>query len=82
MLEESKRYDTDDITIIGGESIFRQLLPYCDTIEAAIIDYEYDADRHIDNIDKLISWQCYDESEEETYFDIAYHFKKYKKTIY
>ena len=29
MLDELKKYDSEDIFVIGGESIYRQLLPYC-----------------------------------------------------
>ena len=30
LLEELKKYDEENIYIIGGESIYRQMLPYCD----------------------------------------------------
>ena len=30
LLEELKKYNDDDIYIAGGESIFRQMLPYCE----------------------------------------------------
>ena len=29
MVDELKKYDSEDIFVIGGESIYRQLLPYC-----------------------------------------------------
>ena len=31
LLEELKQYPSEDVYIIGGESIYKQLLPYCDT---------------------------------------------------
>ena len=31
LLERLKDYDTEDVYVIGGESVYRQLLPYCDT---------------------------------------------------
>ena len=29
LLEELKKYNEEDIYIIGGESVYRQMLPYC-----------------------------------------------------
>ena len=29
MVEELKKYNSEDVYVIGGESIYRQLLPYC-----------------------------------------------------
>ena len=43
-MEYLKQFSEDDIYVIGGESIFRQLLPYCTTVYLTHIDYEYDAD--------------------------------------
>ncbi len=43
-MEYLKQFSADDIYVIGGESIFRQLLPYCTTVYLTHIDYEYDAD--------------------------------------
>ena len=31
MVEELKKYEDEEIFVIGGESIYRQLLPYCKT---------------------------------------------------
>ena len=43
-LEYLKQFSSEDIYVIGGESIFRQFLPYCNTVYLTHIDYEYDAD--------------------------------------
>ena len=32
LLKTLEQYDTEDIYIIGGESIYRMMLPYCDTV--------------------------------------------------
>lgn len=34
-----EEFDPKDIYILGGESIYRQFLPYCDTIHLTAIDY-------------------------------------------
>ncbi len=70
-------YDTDDVFIIGGESVYRQFEPYCKVAYITKIDYAYDADAHFPNLDEKENWVLHDESEEQTYFDIAYTFTSY-----
>ena len=41
LLEELKQYDSDRIYIIGGESVYRTMLPYCDTVHVTKIDHTY-----------------------------------------
>ena len=43
-MELLKQYDPEDIYVIGGESIYRQFLPYADTIHVTKIMYQYQAD--------------------------------------
>ena len=31
LLEKLKQYNTEDVYVIGGESVYEELLPYCDT---------------------------------------------------
>ncbi|MBQ9764639.1 MAG: dihydrofolate reductase [Lachnospiraceae bacterium] len=78
-LEYLKGYKTEDIFIVGGESIYKQFLPYCDTIHLTKIDYEYKADRYFPDITKSPEWQMTAESDEQTYFDVEYYFQKYER---
>lgn len=75
-----KQYRSEDIYVIGGESIYRQFLPYCDTIHLTRIDYEYDADAYFPKLDELQEWQMTADSDEQTYFDVEYYFQKYERT--
>ncbi len=76
-LEEIKKYNSDDVYVIGGGSIYKQMLPYCDTAYVTYMDYAYDADTFIPNLDEAEDWVLADESEEQTYFDIEYYFRTY-----
>lgn len=38
LLEAIKPYNTDDVYVIGGEAIYRLLLPYCDTAVITHVD--------------------------------------------
>ena len=79
LLEELKQYDTQDVYIVGGESIYRQMLPYCDVAHVTKIDHVYEADAFFPNLDEDPDWQITADSEEQTYFDITYHFLKYER---
>lgn len=81
LLEELKKYNDKDIYIIGGESIYRMMLPYCDTAHVTRTDYAYDADTYFPNLDELPEWEITAEGEEETYFDIEYRFVEYRKKL-
>mgnify|MGYP001086226405 FL=1 len=77
--KELKKYDSDDIYIIGGESIYRMLLDECDTAYVTKIDYAYEADTYFPNLDEDVNWEIVEESEEQTYFDLEYRFLEYKR---
>ena len=79
LLEELNKYNDDDIYIIGGESVYRMMLPYCDVVHVTKIDHNYEADAHFPNLDMLKEWEITAEGEEQTYFDIAYEFVKYER---
>ena len=68
-----------NIFIAGGERISAALLPFCDEVLLTHIDYAYAADAFIPNLDKLPQWVLVNESEEQTHFDVIYHYKRYKK---
>lgn len=77
-LEELKKYHTDDVYIIGGESVYRQFLPYADTVEMTKIEYAYHADTYFPKLDPK-EWELVSESDEQTYFDLIYYFTEYKR---
>lgn len=79
LLEELKKYDSQDIYIIGGESIYRQMLEYCDVAHVTKIHYVYHADTFFPNLDEMKEWEITADSEEQTYFDLEYEFLKYER---
>ena len=79
LLKELKKYDSEDIYIIGGESIYKQLLPYCDVVHVTKIDHVYEADTYFPNLDETNEWEITEDSDELTYFDLAYQFLKYER---
>ena len=81
LLEELKKYPSEDVYIIGGESVYRQMLPYCDTAHITKIDHAYEADSYFPNLDEDEEWEITADSDEQTYFDIAYEFIKYERKV-
>lgn len=79
LMEELKKYNTDDIFVIGGESIYRMLLDDCSRAFVTYVDYAYDADTYFPNLDEDDSWKLAEESEEQTYYDIEFYFRTYVK---
>lgn len=79
LLEELKKYNDEDIYIIGGESVYRQMLPYCNVAHITKIDHSYEADTYFPNLDQDEEWHITADSDEQTYFDIAYQFLKYER---
>ncbi|MBQ1802266.1 MAG: dihydrofolate reductase [Lachnobacterium sp.] len=77
--EELKKYDDEDIFVIGGEKIYRQMLDMCKIAHVTKIDYAYDADAYFPNLDELDEWELVADSEEQTYFNVIYHFNMYKR---
>lgn len=77
--EELKKYDSDDVFVIGGEKIYEQLLDECDVAHITKIDFAYDADAYFPNLDKNPDWEITGDSEEQTYFDLEYYFYRYEK---
>ena len=70
-------YHSDDIFVAGGEEIYTAFLPYCHIAHITYIDYVYEADAHFPNLDKDSEWIMDLETEEATYFDLCYSFRRY-----
>ena len=77
--EELKKYPSEDIFVIGGETVYRQLLDECDTAHITKIDYAFEADTYFPNLDEKDDWEITADSEEQTYFDLEYYFYKYER---
>lgn len=79
LLEELKKYEEDDIFVIGGGSVYEMMLPYCNTVYVTKIDFAYQADTYFPNLDEMPEWEMTEESDEQTCFDIEFAFTKYER---
>ena len=78
-LKEAGKYPSEDVYVIGGDSIYRQMLPYCSKAHVTKIDFAYQADTFFPNLDEMEEWEVTEESEEQTYFDLEYTFMTYER---
>ncbi|MGN0341700.1 MAG: dihydrofolate reductase [Roseburia sp.] len=76
---ELAKYPSEDIYVIGGESIYRQLVDECDVAHITKIDFSYVADAYFPNLDEKEEWVITEDSDEQTYFDLEYYFLKYER---
>lgn len=53
-------YAPDDAIVIGGESVYRALLPYCDEVYITKIHASFPADCWFPNLDQDPAWQVAD----------------------
>ena len=82
VLTTNKLYDAKGAVVCASvEEVLDavEFLPYCDVAHITKIDYKYDADTYLENLDKNSEWHITANSEEKTYFDIVYEFVKYEK---
>lgn len=79
VLEQLKSYDSENVYVIGGESIYRAMLPYCNTAHVTKIEFAYEADTYFPNLEERPEWEETAASEERTYFDLEYRFVRYER---
>lgn len=77
-LSESKKYNTDDIFVIGGESIYKEFLPYCSTAYITKIEKSYTANKYLPNLDQSQGWQCVSVGSSQQYKELSFTFTVYK----
>lgn len=81
LLKELEKYPAEDIYVIGGESIYRMMLPYCDTVLVTKVDRAFQADTFFPDLDCMAEWEMTEEGEEQTCFDLEYRFTTYRRRI-
>lgn len=78
-LKREKHLTDEDVIIIGGESIYRHFFPFCDAAQITWIDFSYVADTHMVDLEKE-GWKLTKRSDEQTFFNLCYEFREYKKS--
>lgn len=65
--------------VIGGASVYRQFMPYLDTVHVTKIDLAPQSDSYFENLDSSPDWERIDEERWQSEGDIRYCFVTYKR---
>ena len=83
-----KEYDTNDVVVIGGTSVYEQLLRYCDTAYVTKFKKTFESDAAFPNLDESGDWMLVSESEPmmtdpetDSETDMEYTFCEYKRIV-
>ena len=77
-IKVAKSYN-NPIFVIGGASIYAQLLSFCDTAYVTKISSSFEADSFFPNLDKMENWEITEQTETEVYNGMFYKFVTYKQ---
>ena len=75
-----KNYNTDDVFVIGGASIYNLLMDYCRFAYITKIEASEPADTFINNIEKTENWQLISSTEIQTENGIDFKFCVFENT--
>lgn len=70
----------EDCFVVGGESVYRQLLPYCDRAYVTKVQKVYPADCYFPNLEQDPLWWVEEEGGPFVYEDLTYSYVTYRKT--
>lgn len=86
LLEEVKKYDTDDVFVIGGASVYKQMIPYCNTAYVTKFDKSFEKDVYFPNLDEDEAWKQVSIGEKQisdpstdTEGGLEFYFTKYER---
>lgn len=71
--------DTDQVMILGGGKVYRDMLPYCDTCYITKIFESFDADTWFVDLDQMEDFQVVWESDVQEEKGIRYRFVEYRR---
>ncbi|MDD3569711.1 MAG: dihydrofolate reductase [Lachnospiraceae bacterium] len=78
--EISKNYTDKDVFVVGGGTVYRQMLKCCDTAYITKIYKTFDeSDTFIDNLDTMDDWVVADESELKEHNGLNFRWVTYKR---
>ena len=85
-LKRVRRFRKDDVFVIGGASIYRQFLPYCDTAYVTKFDKSFEKDVFFPDLDASDEWELVETGERQvsvaqtdTEPNLGFYFTTYKR---
>ena len=78
--EMRKRNETDDVYVIGGGAVYKELLAYCDEVLVTKVDADGGAEVFFPNLDEDENFVCVEESAPIDDNGYTIRFTRYKNT--
>lgn len=75
---ELKKYEKEDVFVIGGAMFYKTMLPYCSEVLVTKVDADGEAEVFYENLDKKPEWKCVYESEKTETNGYKIKFTTYK----
>lgn len=72
------RYESEDIFIIGGEKVYKELLPYSSYAYVTKVEGVFNADKFFPDLDKEEGWELVNAEESMENDDFNFTFTEYK----
>lgn len=76
-----KDEDPDDVFVIGGGNVYREMLPYCAKAYVTRIGKVFDADTFFPDLDREAGWEIDSQSDTFEHEGIPYRFVVYRKSV-
>lgn len=80
-LEVCKSYDSDEIFVIGGASIYKSMLQYVDTAYVTKVDILVSADTFFPNLDEMDEWYVAEKTDDAVSEGLTYRFCTYRRKV-
>ena len=77
---ELKKYNPEDIFIIGGAMFYKTMLPYCSEVLVTKVDADGGAEVFYENLDKMENWSCISSEEPIETNGLTIRFTIYKNS--
>ena len=75
---ELKKYDSNDVWVCGGASIYNLLMDYCEYGYITKVHKIVEADTYINNVDKKENWELLKKGETQSENGLEYSFDVYE----
>ncbi len=77
---EIAKYPSEDVFIIGGASVYDQLMDHCDTAYITKVSASVPADKSINSLDGRDGWAVVSQSEKKDHEGLEFVFTTYRNS--
>lgn len=78
LFSQLRAYEEEKIYVIGGEAVYRLLLPYCHRAFVTRLEEDFSADRFLPDLEQLPGWTLRDSSPRFEHEGTGYRFCTYE----